>query len=292
MALIALRKDLPGPNIKSRKEIDGAMAEILKFLALNQPWTQGQGGVQALQGLDVGLLIQTENTTAPGRMQIEVENLSHLLLKQGIGTSQEVAHAMRFEHQLGQNALYCGRTHGQNLAASSDQPGQIAHAVVRKAPKLALLSPLAGDGDDGVAGQRGKNPAGDPTGANPAPRLSARPDRLRPRPQAAAAHTAQSACATFAPNSVTCRFGPQSPDWTRPRVPIGECSPAAPSVAAFCPPAAKLPTLAVRQHLTGSHSGARAYIPLDGKHCQEYTANELVKHGTRTDPTPSFAAGA
>ena len=47
MALIALRKDLPGPNIKSRKEIDGAMAEILKFLALAQPWTQGQGGVQA-----------------------------------------------------------------------------------------------------------------------------------------------------------------------------------------------------------------------------------------------------
>ena len=82
MALIALGEDCPRAHIKGGKEIDGAMADILKLLAFDQARTQGQRRVQALQGLDVGLLIQTENPTVPGRMQIEVENLGHLLFKQ------------------------------------------------------------------------------------------------------------------------------------------------------------------------------------------------------------------
>ncbi len=58
-------------------------------------------------------------------------------------------------------------------------------------------------------------------------------------------------------------------------------SPAAPSVAAFSPPAARLPTLAVRRHSPEFHSGAEAYAPLDAKPCQAYTANELARHRTR-----------
>src|SRR6188768_621435 len=105
MARIALREDLPGAHLKSGKKIDGPMAEILKLLTFDQPWPQVQGRVQALQGLNVGLLIETQDPTAPGRMQIEVDNLCHLLLKQGIGTSQEVAQAVGLEDQLGQNPL-------------------------------------------------------------------------------------------------------------------------------------------------------------------------------------------
>ena len=201
MALIALGKDFPRPHIKGGKESDSAMADILKLLTFNQPWPQGQRGVQPLQGLDVGLLLETENPTAPGRRQVEVENFGHLLLKQGIRAGQEVAQAMGVEHQFRQNPLHGRRTHGQNLPPSGDQPRQIADAVMRKAPNLPLLHALARDGDDRVAGQRGKNPAGDPTGINPATRLSVRWDRLLPPPTAAAAHTAQSVCATFAPNS-------------------------------------------------------------------------------------------
>src|SRR5262245_4542523 len=78
MALIALREDLPGADIKGSKEIDGTMADILKLLAFDQARPQGQGGMQALQGLDVSLLIEAKNPTAPGGMQIELKNLRHL----------------------------------------------------------------------------------------------------------------------------------------------------------------------------------------------------------------------
>src|SRR5215510_13333085 len=117
MTLIALREDLPSPHVKGGKEIDGAMAEILKLLTFDQAGPHGQSRMQAFQGLDVGLLIKTENPTLTRGMQVELENLGHLLLKQGIGTGQEVAHPMRLEHQLRQNPLYRGRTPGQNFPA-------------------------------------------------------------------------------------------------------------------------------------------------------------------------------
>src|SRR5215831_8896873 len=48
MALIALCEDLPCAHVKGGKEIDRAMADILKLLALDQPGTQGQSRMQAL----------------------------------------------------------------------------------------------------------------------------------------------------------------------------------------------------------------------------------------------------
>src|SRR4051812_9595605 len=71
MALVALREDLPGADIKGGKEIDCAVAKVLKLLALDQAGTQGQSRMQALQGLDVGLLIETEHATPARGMQIE-----------------------------------------------------------------------------------------------------------------------------------------------------------------------------------------------------------------------------
>jgi hypothetical protein len=120
-ALIALREDVPGPDIKGGKEIDRAMPEILKLLALDQAWPQGQGRVQPLQSLDVSLLIQTENPTIARGMQIQVKNLGHLLLKQRVGARQEVAQAMGLENQRRQNPLHGSGTHGQNLSSAFDQ---------------------------------------------------------------------------------------------------------------------------------------------------------------------------
>src|SRR4029453_14032168 len=280
MALIALRKDFSRQDIKGGKEIDRAMADILKLLAFDQARPQGQGRVQAFQGLDVGLLVQTQNPTAAGRMQIEVDNLGHLLRKPRVRAGQEVAHPMRFEDQFGQNPVDGCRAHGQNFSPAGDQLRQIAHAIMRKAPKLPFLSPLAGDGDDRVPGQRGKTPGDDPTGENRGARLSPPQDRVPLPSSAAGAHTTQSACAISGPDSVRSRSRPQSLDWTARRGPAREGVRAAPSVGVFSPPAAGLLRHAVRWDLTESHTGARAYAPLAGKHCPEYTANELARHGT------------
>ena len=123
------------------------------------------------------------------------------------------------------------------------------------------------DGKWKVPRQRGKNPAGDPTGASPAVPPGVRSDRLRPAPLAEMAHTRQSACATSASNSVRCPLDLQSPDWTSPHAPIGEWSRAAPSVAGSCLHAVARLMPAVRQRLTESHSGGRAYSPHRAQRC-------------------------
>ena len=61
----ALGEDFPGADRKGGKEGEGAMANILKLLAFDQPRRQGQRRRQAFQGLEVGLLVETEHPPAP-----------------------------------------------------------------------------------------------------------------------------------------------------------------------------------------------------------------------------------
>jgi hypothetical protein len=116
-ALRALGEDFPGADRKGGKEGEGAMANILKLLAFDQTRRQGQRRRQAFQGLEVGLLVETEHPPAPGWRQIEGEHLGQLLLKAGVGAGQEVRQALGLEDQGGHNPLARRRTHGQNLAA-------------------------------------------------------------------------------------------------------------------------------------------------------------------------------
>jgi len=280
MALIALGEDLPRADLKGGKESDSAVADILKLLAFDPARAQGQCRMPPLQGLDPSLLIETEDPTVTRRMQIEIENLRHLLFKQRVGAGQEVAHPMGFEHQGRQNPLHGGRTHRQNLSPACHHPGQIADAVVRKAAKLPFLNALTGDGHDGVPGQRGKNPVGDPTGGERGERLRGPADRLPPPPLAAPAHTGQTACATSAPNCATCQLGRQSLGWTALLAPTARCSRGGPSVGAFSQLVAALPRPGVPLYLSEFHTGASAYAPRLGQRSPQYTANELARHGT------------
>ena len=231
----------------------------------------------------MGLLSEAETRQGRGGRQIEGENLGPRLLKQGIGAGQEVTQARGLAHHRGQTPVDRSRAHGQNFPAPGHPLRHIADAVMRKAPNRPFLTALTGDRDDRVARQGGKKPVGDPPGATPAGPLGAPRIGFVLR-LTGGAPTGQSGCATFAPNSATGPPGPPSPGWTTLRAPVAEWLPAALSVAVFCPPAAGLLMLAVPQRLTEFHSGARAYAPLDGKHCPEYTANELVRHGT-SEPT-------
>src|SRR5262249_36780402 len=144
------------------------------------------------------------------------------------------------EDQGRQNPLHRGGTHGQNLSAAFHQLRQVPHAVVREAPKLSLLSPLAGDGDARVPGQRGEKSGGDPTGANRGRPRAAPAARFPSAAPAGWAPKGQSACAISALNSVTYLRHQQSPDWTAAHAPTARCSLAARFVAGFSPLAARL----------------------------------------------------
>jgi hypothetical protein len=87
MALITLGKDLPAADIKGSKEIDGAMAQILTLLAFDQAGPQGHRRLQALQSLDVGLLIQTEEATVPGRGSVLDMDIQEAKVLKSLGIS-------------------------------------------------------------------------------------------------------------------------------------------------------------------------------------------------------------
>jgi len=71
MVLTALSKNFPGPDIKGRKEIDRAMADILKFLAFDQTGPQGQRRVQAFQGLEALRKLTLTSDMIRGRHKAE-----------------------------------------------------------------------------------------------------------------------------------------------------------------------------------------------------------------------------
>jgi len=281
MAVRARSPDFPAPHRKGGKEIPRARAAILNLLPFAQARPPGQRGGPAVQGLEVSLLLQTQAPTARGRLQVAVDNLRQLLRKQRGGARQEIPPAMRLESQLSQNPWDRRRAHAQNFPPSSDPPGHVTPAGVRKAPTLLLLNRLAGDGDARGPRQRGNKPGGDPPGASPAGPLGALSERLRPPPLAGRAQTRQSAGAPAAPNSVRGPLDLQSPDWPSSPAPLGEGSRAAPSGAGACPRAVARPMPVVRQRLTESHRGGRAYSPHSAQRCREYTAKELTRHGTR-----------
>jgi hypothetical protein len=173
-------------------------------------------------------------------VQIEGANRRPLLLKPGGGAGPAVAQALGGEHQGGQNPLDGGRTPGQDFPAPCHPAGQIPHAVMEKAPQLPLRRAWAGHGDDGVAGQRGKPPAGDPTGADPAGRRDVLPLPLPGRAGEVPEGAGQSACATSAPECARCPPRPRSADWAGRPGP-GGCWPRAGRAAgAFSRPGAGL----------------------------------------------------
>ena len=60
------------------------MTHIIVGLTLGQTRTQWQNGLAALQGLSLGLLINTKHNGFIGRIEIESHDLAHLLHKHGI----------------------------------------------------------------------------------------------------------------------------------------------------------------------------------------------------------------
>src|SRR5215470_601082 len=291
VVLIALSEDLASAHIKRSEQVDHAVTNILEFPSFDLALAHRQGRVPTLQRLDAGLLVYTQQPTVPRWRQIQIDDLFHLPLKLRVGACQPVAHPMRLQHHLGQNPLDRRWTHRNDCAAPGHQPRQVAHAVLRKPAEVPLPPFLTGHAHHHMAGLRGTKPAGVPTGANHAVPAAASADPLLAPAGGASPHTEQTACATSAPNRARSPNDPRSPGCSCPHRPARWPPLAWPPAAASSQPGATPQSAAALQPSIVSHTVDVTWPPPSSGDGPHYTANELMRHGTRAFMTPtSYAA--
>jgi len=96
----ALPDDLATLEIQGGIETGESIAFVVVGLPGRQPFAQGKKRLRAIQGLDLGLLIETDDRCVIGGVQVEADHVADLLLGLGIGTELEGLDAVRFEAVL------------------------------------------------------------------------------------------------------------------------------------------------------------------------------------------------
>ena len=100
----ALGQDSAGGDVQGGEE-GGAMADVAVRDALDVAEPQGQEGLGALQGLALALLVDAQDQSMVGRIQIETDDVADLLDEEGIGGELEVLLPMGLEVEGGPEAL-------------------------------------------------------------------------------------------------------------------------------------------------------------------------------------------
>jgi hypothetical protein len=97
MALSGLAEDFSASGIKGRIKGKSSVAVILKTMSLGPAWRKGQNRIQAVQGLDRGLFIDTKDGGMIRRVQIEPDNVGGLFLEVGILAQHVTAQPVRLK---------------------------------------------------------------------------------------------------------------------------------------------------------------------------------------------------
>lgn len=73
-----------GTRIEGRVEREGTVTVILEAVALGAAGRQRQDGVESIEGLDGGLLIEAEDRCVLRRLQIQADDIGRFLLEVGV----------------------------------------------------------------------------------------------------------------------------------------------------------------------------------------------------------------
>lgn len=106
VALMILRDHSASGHVQCCKERRGAVAYIVPSASFDLAGAQRQQGLTAVEGLDLRLLVDTEYQGLPGRVEIQPDDVAHLLDELRVTTSFEGLDAMGFELEGSPDALY------------------------------------------------------------------------------------------------------------------------------------------------------------------------------------------
>jgi hypothetical protein len=97
MAPLTLAEHLTRGDVERREQRCGSVADVVVGDSLDVAQAQRQEGLRALEGLDLALLIDTEDHGVIGRMQIQPDDVPHLLDEEGIRRELEMLLPMGLE---------------------------------------------------------------------------------------------------------------------------------------------------------------------------------------------------
>src|SRR3974377_1579175 len=93
---------------ESGKQGSGAVADIIMGHTLHISQTQGQDRLGAVHGLNLALLLHTQDHGLSRRVEIEPDDTPHFLHKEGVGGKLEMFLPVRLQAESPPDAMYCG----------------------------------------------------------------------------------------------------------------------------------------------------------------------------------------
>ena len=89
--------DATGGRIQRRIQRECSLPVVLKAVAFGAAWRERQDGIETIQGLNGGLLIDAKHGRVLGRLQIKAEDVSRFAFELGIIAGPVVFEAVRFQ---------------------------------------------------------------------------------------------------------------------------------------------------------------------------------------------------
>ena len=124
--------DLARARVQRGKERQGPVPVVLEAVPLQAPWRQRQDRIQAVERLDLRLLVQREDSRVLGRVQIQPDHVGGLALEVRIVRDHVALGPMRLDRSPAPDSL-------DQHVADPKLPGQLAGAPVGRAVRgLAL----------------------------------------------------------------------------------------------------------------------------------------------------------
>src|SRR5712692_8085822 len=95
MAPMMFSDDLAALDVEGRKERGRAVAHVVVGAPLDLTGPHREYGLTAVQGLDLRLLVDTKHNCTVGRIQVEADDVPHLLNQQRVGREFEALASVR-----------------------------------------------------------------------------------------------------------------------------------------------------------------------------------------------------
>ena len=127
--------DATGGGIERRIQGERSVSVILKAVTFGASWRERQDGIETIQGLNGGLLINAEHGRVLGRVQIEAEDVGRFGFELGIIAGHVAFEAVGFQASFLPNSM-----HG--VFADAQHSSQLTTTPVRG--PVAGFSPRGG----------------------------------------------------------------------------------------------------------------------------------------------------
>ena len=137
MARHAFVEDLASGHVQSSEEGRGTVTFVVMRHRSSTPFLQGQARLGAVQGLDLALLVESEDHGPLRGVDVEAHHITELLDELGIRGQLEVVDAVRLKAMSLPDTRYRGRMHAYFLGHETATP-------VRRVSRL-VLERLAND---------------------------------------------------------------------------------------------------------------------------------------------------